>query len=291
MPKPTDNQRPIREKLRLIAGFKPDDEATQAAGTAAAGASFQRDLSRHHSAEDGNYPTDGPNNPIFGMKAGSVMVYDARTPMLQALLPWLHDGGLDLVAVQPDSATGHGPWAQVRGDLTTPRRAACLAGRLARRDTPLAAAVVYLPPPRQCGALLSDEPPALAQFLDTLVMPHVHALRALLPQLANGGRYLMVDGPGADYPWAGYGSQSVAAAASQMLARVLHQEAARFGVRVQQLTLPRCPEQLIHYGGTITQVALTLLDLLGDRPAARSPVVPLSPLWATARSRSMEETP
>ena len=54
------------------------------------------------------------------------------------------------------------------------------------------------------------------------------AARHLLPLLAEadrGGSYVLIGGPGAEQPWAGYGHRSIAAAALRMLARVLHEEA------------------------------------------------------------------
>src|SRR3546814_1724253 len=70
------------------------------------------------------------------------------------------------------------------------------------------------------------------------------AARHLLPLLAEHGHggYVLIGGPGAEHPWAGYGHYSIGAAALRMLARVLHDEARTLPVRVQLLAIdsPRC---------------------------------------------------
>src|SRR3546814_13447028 len=65
------------------------------------------------------------------------------------------------------------------------------------------------------------------------------AARHLLPLLAEHGHggYVLIGGPGAEHPWAGYGHYSIGAAALRMLARVLHDEARTLPVRVQLLAI------------------------------------------------------
>jgi NAD(P)-dependent dehydrogenase (short-subunit alcohol dehydrogenase family) len=90
------------------------------------------------------------------------------------------------------------------------------------------------------GRLLDHPAAFLRQTLDDDLLPHLAAARHLLPLLAQGGRtgtYVLIGGPGADRPWAGYGHRSIATAALRMLARVLHEEARTIGVRVQLLAI------------------------------------------------------
>jgi NAD(P)-dependent dehydrogenase (short-subunit alcohol dehydrogenase family) len=90
-----------------------------------------------------------------------------------------------------------------------------------------------------CARLLDQPADALRRTLDEDLMPQLFAARHLLPLLrmdAAAG-YVLIGGPGGDYPWAGYGHCSIAAAALRMMVRVLHDEAAGEGVRVQLLAL------------------------------------------------------
>jgi len=90
------------------------------------------------------------------------------------------------------------------------------------------------------GRLLDHPAAFLRQTLDDDLLPHLAAARHLLPLLAQAGRtgtYVLIGGPGADRPWAGYGHRSIATAALRMLARVLHEEARSIGVRVQLLAI------------------------------------------------------
>jgi hypothetical protein len=58
---------------------------------------------------------------------------------------------------------------------------------------------------------------------------------------------VLIGGPGSEHPWAGYGHRSIGAAALNMLARVLHDEARALPVRVQLLAIdsPVCTEDNI----------------------------------------------
>jgi hypothetical protein len=60
------------------------------------------------------------------------------------------------------------------------------------------------------------------------LMPHVHAVRHLLPLLqdnVHARRYVMIGSPANAKPWAGYGETSITTAALRMYAQVVHQEA------------------------------------------------------------------
>ena len=99
--------------------------------------------------------------------------------------------------------------------------------------------------------------------VEQLVAPGEVAARHLLPLLPRDGTsgYVLVGGPGGDYPWAGYGHCSIAAAALRMMVRVLHDEAAGQGVRVQLLALdaPVHTESNTAQAGSAWPKALQLL--------------------------------
>ncbi|MDH5821845.1 SDR family NAD(P)-dependent oxidoreductase [Luteimonas sp. RD2P54] len=130
-------------------------------------------------------------------------------------------------------------------DLTTiaaPLRseadAAALAVRL--RDRALCGVIATIGTEAARGRLLDQPAEVLRRTLDEDLLPHLFAARHLFPLLPRHDRgtgYVLVGGPGGEYPWAGYGHRSIAAAALRMLARVLHDEAGRAGLRVQLLTL------------------------------------------------------
>lgn len=131
-----------------------------------------------------------------------------------------------------------------------------------------------------CARLLDQPEDVLRRTLDEDLMPQLFAARHLLPMLPRdaGSGYVLVGGPGGDYPWAGYGHCSIAAAALRMMARVLHDEAAGQGVRVQLLALDapvRTDANAAHAGSAWPQAisigrrALAMLD------ADRTPTPPV----------------
>jgi NAD(P)-dependent dehydrogenase (short-subunit alcohol dehydrogenase family) len=120
------------------------------------------------------------------------------------------------------------------------RRAAALAAKLRKLDRPIDGVVAALCNKDARGRLLDESADTLGEVLDGHVVAHLAAARHLLPLLAQrgrGGGYILIDGPGGERPWAGYGHRSVGAAALRMLARVLHDEARVLGVRLQMLSL------------------------------------------------------
>ncbi|MBS7456432.1 SDR family NAD(P)-dependent oxidoreductase [Coralloluteibacterium stylophorae] len=115
-----------------------------------------------------------------------------------------------------------------------------LAAALRQRRRPLAAVVASLSGGREGGRMLDRPAEFLRRRLDEDLIPHLVAVRHLLPLLAqntDGGDYVLIGGPGAAHPWSGYGHASIAASAMRMLARVVHGEAAPLGVRVQLLSV------------------------------------------------------
>lgn len=134
----------------------------------------------------------------------------------------------------------HADLTVLAASVDTDRRAAALAHAVRKLDRPLDGVVATRCTERERGRLLDQPAIDLRRALDTHVVAHLAAARHLLPLLAANGRsggYLLVDGPGGEHPWAGYGHRSVGAAALRMLARVLHDEARSLGVRVQLLAL------------------------------------------------------
>ena len=120
--------------------------------------------------------------------------------------------------------------------------AAALATRLRGLDRPPAGVVAAICGDCGRGRVLDQPAEFLRRRLDEDLLPHLFAARHLLPLLAGrqDGRapgYVLIGGPGAEQPWAGYGHRSIGAAALRMLARVLHDEALAFAVHVQLLAI------------------------------------------------------
>lgn len=112
-----------------------------------------------------------------------------------------------------------------------------LAHRVRALALPIAGVVAAIRGTPVRGRLLDQPGEALRRRIDEDLLPHLFAARHLLPMLSAQTRatYVLIGGPGADYPWAGYGQDSIAAAALRMLARVLHDEARALGVHVHLL--------------------------------------------------------
>lgn len=119
--------------------------------------------------------------------------------------------------------------------------ASLLARALRDRGAPLGAVVAAMRGPVESGRLLDRSGTDVLRALDHDVVSHFLAAKHLLPLLAEarpeGGRYLILSGPMAACAWSGYGHVSIAAAALQMLTRVLREEAKDLPVTVQQLQI------------------------------------------------------
>jgi len=160
------------------------------------------------------------------LEAGSPVLAAARDP---DRLQQLRDGFAD----EPGLSI-------LRGSVADDTSAAALAADVALRPRPLSAVVASLGSPLQRGRMVDRPSDLLMQRLVDDVMPHLSAARHLLPLLGQGqraGRYILIGSPCALRPWSGHGDASVAAAATRMLAQVLHEEAQALGVRVQMLEL------------------------------------------------------
>ncbi|HEY0504293.1 MAG TPA: SDR family oxidoreductase [Lysobacter sp.] len=135
----------------------------------------------------------------------------------------------------------------VPGSVSSDADGARLAKALRKLGRPIGGVIAAVSGSVTRGRLLDHPAAYLRQRLDEDLLPHLAAARHLLPLLAEadrGGTYVLIGGPGADQPWAGYGHRSIATAALRMLARVLHEEARTLGVRVQLLAIesPVCTE-------------------------------------------------
>ncbi|HEY5804722.1 MAG TPA: SDR family oxidoreductase [Lysobacter sp.] len=157
-----------------------------------------------------------------------------------------------------------------------------LAKALAKLGRPIGGVIAAVSGSTGRGRLLDHPAAYLRQRLDEDLLPHLAAARHLLPLLANrGGTYVLIGGPGAEQPWAGYGHRSIATAALRMLARVLHEEARSIGVRVQLLSIdspvstelnrehacPQWPSAI-----AVGQRALALVEPVGTAVAAQAVV-------------------
>ncbi|MFC3815471.1 SDR family NAD(P)-dependent oxidoreductase [Lysobacter sp. GCM10012299] len=128
----------------------------------------------------------------------------------------------------------------VAGSISSDADGERLAKALAKLGRPIGGVIAAVSGSASRGRLLDHPAAYLRQRLDEDLLPHLAAARHLLPLLAQGNRggtYVLIGGPGAEQPWAGYGHRSIATAALRMLARVLHEEARSIGVRVQLLSI------------------------------------------------------
>ena len=92
--------------------------------------------------------------------------------------------------------------------------------------------------PYRRGRVVDRNGDELMGAMQADLMPHVHAVRHLLPLLqdnVHARRYVMIGSPANAKPWAGYGETSITTAALRMYAQVVHQEAQALGVRAQML--------------------------------------------------------
>ncbi len=216
----------------------------------------------------------------------AVLVLGATGCIGRAAVAAAVDGGRRVIAVSDDAdalaalGSTH-PYAgivPVVATVASDADAATLAQRLQDLDIPLAGAIAAIRGDAEHGGRLLDQPADfLRRRLDEDLLPHLFAARHLLPLLVahtdpdtgRHGGYVLIGGPGADQPWAGYGHRSVGAAALQMLARVLHEEARDYPLRVQLLSIDapmRTDDNARHacsawpHVGSIARRALAMAD-------------------------------
>lgn len=235
--------------------------------------------------------TIGPAVLVFGA-AGDVGRGVVRAALEAGRRVVAVDGDADaleaLRARHPQSAL-----ATLAASISSDGDAAGLASRLRALGIAFDGVVANIAGAHPCGRLIDQPADVLRRTLDEDLMPHLFAARHLLPLLpreAPAGGYVLVGGPGGHYPWAGYGHCSIAAAALRMMARVLHDEAARSGLRVQLLSLdaPVGADDTAAQANdawpkavTIGRRALALLE--GARGSVAAPIVEFAAQSMTSR--------
>lgn len=200
------------------------------------------------------YPDNGPNRPANGTIQKPVLVLGAIGEVGQAVVDALLASNHPVIAVAPERAqlealtrpAGPGPeLVRVPGNTHTETAGAALANAVRLLRRPPGAVVAMVGGSFTPGRLLDQPVERLREKLDEDLFPHLVAARHLLPLLAETGGpgpYLVIGGPAAESPWAGYGHLSVSSAALRMLARALREETRDGPVRVQQLAVcaPLC---------------------------------------------------
>jgi NAD(P)-dependent dehydrogenase (short-subunit alcohol dehydrogenase family) len=200
------------------------------------------------------------DHPVFDDAAGgALLVLGASGCLGGALVASALEAGRPVIAIGRDTealARLRETHADARlhilaASVASDTEAAELAHRVRALDLPVAGVLAAIRGAPVRGRLLDQPGDILRRCIDEDLMPHLFAARHLLPMLSTprSGGYVLVGGPGADYPWAGYGHHSITAAALRMLARVLHDEARTLGVHVQLLGVDaplRTPGNLRH---------------------------------------------
>lgn len=192
---------------------------------------------------------NGLNRPTRGTIARPALVLDAAGEAGAAIVSALLASGRPVIAASrtaealaalPSPAGGSPDLMTLVGHTHTETAGAALANAVRLLRRPPGAVVALLGGELKPGRLLDHGSPFLQQALDESVFPHLVAARHLLPLLSESAlpaHYLVVGGPAAEMPWAGYGHASVASAALRMFSRALREETQGGPVRVQQLSV------------------------------------------------------
>lgn len=230
---------------------------------------------------------------------GPVVVIDAANGVGRGIVQAALAAGRSVIAVSQDArelarlralaaAESHAPDHEaatlytVAGSIADEAACAALATALRDLDRPIAGIVIANCGDPTRGRVLDQPAQVLQRRLEGELLPQLAAAQHLLPLLAQAGRngsYVVLGGPGSEQPWAGYGYRSVAAAATTMLVRVLHNEARALGVRVQMLAVTRpvrteenqdCACEGWPNAMAIGAQALALIDQADPRQAANA---------------------
>ena len=180
----------------------------------------------------------------------AVLILDATTPIGLAVVQAALELARPVIAVASDPAAladlgaayPQAGLTVLAGGFASDAQAAALAQRVRALRRSLAGIVVAGACDPTRGRVLDASSATVLDVIERELLPHQAAARALIPLLAEGdrnGTYVVLGGPGGDQPWAGYGTRSIAAAATRMLVRVLHDEAHGLGVRVQMLAVEK----------------------------------------------------
>jgi NAD(P)-dependent dehydrogenase (short-subunit alcohol dehydrogenase family) len=179
---------------------------------------------------------------------GPVVVIDAANGVGRAIVQRALAEDRPVIAVSRDAAAlrrlrqEHPTLTTLQGSVGDESSSAALADKLRELDRPIAGIVLANCSAPVRGRVLDQPAQELQRQLEAELLPHLAAARQLLPVLSEAGRngsYVLIGSPGSEQPWAGYGYRSIAAAATSMLVRVLHNEARPMGVRVQMLGISR----------------------------------------------------
>ena len=183
----------------------------------------------------------------IGTITPAILVLGAGGDIGRGVVQALLDAGRPVLAVDADAAALEAlrqqhpcaPLTTLVAAIASDADAARLAASVRAHGGEIAGVVASIAGRHDCARLLDQPADALRRTLDEDLMPQLFAARHVLPLLRTDAAagYVLIGGPGGDYPWAGYGHCSIAAAALRMLVRVLHDEAAGEGVRVQLLAL------------------------------------------------------
>lgn len=181
---------------------------------------------------------------------GPIVVIDAANGIGRGVVQAVLNSGRPVIAVSPDQNElralrkrhAGADFAAIAGSIADETSSAALAFRLCELDRPIAGIVIANCGEPVRGRVLDQTAQESQRRIENDLLPHIAAARQLLPVLSESGRnggYVVIGSPGSEHPWAGYGYRSVAAAAVNMLVRVLHDEARALGVRVQMLAIGR----------------------------------------------------
>lgn len=220
----------------------------------------------------------------------ALLVLDAGGDLGRGVVEAALAAGRAVIAAAPDAEAldalrarhPRAPLTTLAGHTGSDGAAETLASALRDRRPRVQAVVAAIDYRGTAGRLLDPPADALRQAMDRQLLPHLYAARHLFPLLPGSVRtgYLMVGAAGREHPWAGHGPGSIAAAALPMLARVLHDEAGRRGLRVQLLSLatPVCGDSNRGHACSewpsalsIGKAAMALLDR--ETPEAALPAV------------------
>lgn len=155
--------------------------------------------------------------------AGATVIVPSRSEeRLEALASFISSGG-------------PGRIVPVTGDITSGQD----QSDILRQADPIHGAVASLGRFVAAPSVLESPQGHLERVLQDYLLAHLAVARAVIPAIrARGGGYVMINGPLAFGPlFPGAGLVSIATAAQAMLARVLMQEVAGTGVRINELVI------------------------------------------------------
>ena len=240
---------------------------------------------------------------------GAVVVIDAADRAGRGVVQAAIQAGRPVIAVSNDAAelarlrTAAGrDLTTVPGGVASEDDSTQLAATLRNLHRPIDGIVIATSGAPLSGRVLDHPVETFQRRLEADLFPQLAAARALLPLLSRGGRnggYVVLGSPGAEHPWAGYSYCSIAAAAMNMLVRVLHEEARALDVRVQMLAIKRpirtaencgCAGEGWLDAVAIGEQALALIDRAEPRKADEAVVPFVTPARKAGEARAATTT-